>query len=816
MDSTPNKAGELERGLSSRNSVRISVMDADEDAELAAMGMVADGFRPVQSSAGPEPPSTPSLASASTTLLGDGSPESRSRIARPSSTSKPHRPQDSLSLRREGGMGQAQESTDLTRQISASTDSTAYLPAESPYQGPSGPSHPYQMYPQNVRIARTMSTATSSTAPLSESSYNGPRGPSHPYGLYPQSDGIETTAPQEPSIPLGFHGLPDQYRRQVGPDGEEVGDIIGPDGHTEQLPPYTRYPEDAYARKLATAEGSAPAEAIEERAVVADAVPAVAPSVAPPAGPPALTVPTSTPAGPTLTGAGGIGLATRNPEFDSTDDLGSPQSRHSSRSFTSDSTRQNAVKPYDEKKGKPFKPWQIWMRRKLWGIIPYWALCMTVVILLVMGAILGSVIGTFLAKEKKPRREKTWSPITSPIPPTPTFGAVPIPTPTDLPALPLGTYSMPLLIGRSPNTCFQDPTLAQAWNCYLVLRGLELTVSEYKGEHNFTLNCNQSLTVKNHVYSYGEQPPQILQPVALELVNDTFEPSRGPAWYKMLTYDKTVILPEGVLNSTTTSVSKRTVRNLASVSDLKRKGVAKRGDKPWVCKWPDTYLEMFIYPHQNTSKIGFPPGGIPGMKPSSEGQTSTSLFSSMATESPAPPPPSGLPPTPVENSFQTHPAEFGGPSQKPKGYWPQRRDNHGTATSSASASETATASSTSPWGPIDTGEMFAPMKPPYPRVIKLSERRVWTSGARVPECVQVEIQGYAQEATPVLDAAGKPVTIKILENEPPPSTGPPFMRPKPDPETRRSLGSESNAHLFGREGQPAADMSPCGCMWFLT
>jgi hypothetical protein len=29
----------------------------------------------------------------------------------------------------------------------------------------------------------------------------------------------------------------------MGPDGEDQ-DIIGPDGHTEQLPPYTKYPEE--------------------------------------------------------------------------------------------------------------------------------------------------------------------------------------------------------------------------------------------------------------------------------------------------------------------------------------------------------------------------------------------------------------------------------------------------------------------------------------------------------------------------------------------------------------------------------------------
>jgi len=49
-------------------------------------------------------------------------------------------------------------------------------------------------------------------------------------------------------IPVGFPGHAQSYQRRIGPDGEDVADIIGPDGHTEQLPPYTRYP-DGYAPK---------------------------------------------------------------------------------------------------------------------------------------------------------------------------------------------------------------------------------------------------------------------------------------------------------------------------------------------------------------------------------------------------------------------------------------------------------------------------------------------------------------------------------------------------------------------------------------
>jgi hypothetical protein len=234
--------------------------------------------------------------------------------------------------------------------------------------------------------------ATSSTVPSSEASYRGPRGPSHPYGLYSQTDAVESDTVQPAAIPLGFRGLPDQYQRRIGPEGEEIADMIGPDGHTEQLPPYTRYPEEAYLRKAAGVDSSP--DVVRGGATIV---------------PPVHTAPSS--AVPSIPGAGGLGLATRNPEFDSTDDLGSPRSRHSTRSFTSDESHRR-FRLDDEgvsEKREPPKKWQVWMRRKAFGIIPYWAICLTGLVLLVMVIILGAVVGTFMNKDKRPpRRQGAW------------------------------------------------------------------------------------------------------------------------------------------------------------------------------------------------------------------------------------------------------------------------------------------------------------------------------------------------------------------------------------------------------------------------
>jgi hypothetical protein len=69
--------------------------------------------------------------------------------------------------------------------------------------------------------------------------------PAHPYALYQQTMFEEPDEAEEPvtqSVPIGFPGRTVSFRRRTGPEGEEL-DVMGPDGHTEQLPPYSRYPE---------------------------------------------------------------------------------------------------------------------------------------------------------------------------------------------------------------------------------------------------------------------------------------------------------------------------------------------------------------------------------------------------------------------------------------------------------------------------------------------------------------------------------------------------------------------------------------------
>jgi len=67
----------------------------------------------------------------------------------------------------------------------------------------------------------------------------------------------DSASPSRQAIPVGFPGRTHDYHRQIGPDGEEQ-DIVGPDGHTEQLPPYSRFPAEAAPKLAAVPVLSAP------------------------------------------------------------------------------------------------------------------------------------------------------------------------------------------------------------------------------------------------------------------------------------------------------------------------------------------------------------------------------------------------------------------------------------------------------------------------------------------------------------------------------------------------------------------------------
>lgn len=225
-----------------------------------------------------------------------------------------------------------------------------------------------------------------------------------------------------PAIPVGFANNTDPYQRRLGPEGEEIAGIIGPDGHTEELPPYTRYPDEYYNRKIrdvqepqqegaAVAAAAVPAAAAVAVAVAADSttdstadVPAVPSGSAGVSGVAAADPPVTV--ARAIPGAGGLGLAARNPEYDAASESGSPQSRNSARTSTNESHHEvnTAAAPLSEK--QQLTKFQKLAKRKACGVIPYWAICLTCTAVIIVIIVVGAVIGTLLGGHKDPHNDK--------------------------------------------------------------------------------------------------------------------------------------------------------------------------------------------------------------------------------------------------------------------------------------------------------------------------------------------------------------------------------------------------------------------------
>ncbi|KAI0907811.1 hypothetical protein F4823DRAFT_601518 [Ustulina deusta] len=766
-DPSNTKSPELDRGASHRASTRLShvLRDGDDDDyDLQAMA-ISDGFRPVQIAQNHHASHIPRASQSSLDPL-----TARAVSSRPSSVSKPFPGQESLFSVPYHGLERAP-----ARSSSVSTDSPV-MPAETPYEGPRGPSHPYQMYPQDVRVARTASLATTSTAPLSERSYNGPRGPAHPYGIYPQNVGTSDDGSGDRSlqseINVGFPGTSDNYQRRLGPDGEEVADMIGPDGHTEQLPPYTRYPVEAYTQKALginvtqSVPTSSPAQQTEQQIAQSLDIP----------------------------GAGGIGLATRNPEFSSTEDLNplnSPLSRRSVRSIVSEASHHSintaALAVANEKE---IPNWKVAARRKLWGIVPCWALVLGAIILVLLGVIVGTVIGTVFGHQLR-KNDDDGSSYSETRPP----GFIPLPTvPPGFPALVEGPYSLPLMSPLFSGRCFENTSQGHAWNCDAIFSQLTMNIRHKDNSADVTayaidLTYNHSYTMDSFVYSYGVQPPSLVDQ-QLSLVNDTFELARGPAWAFALPYNKTVILPEQYLMDES---SDEVQRRMMFGFDFKRKGLAQIGEKPWVCTWPSTILEIFVYAAQNNS-YNYP------MVSSSAGSGSSSP---VPTESS-----SG-----AQSTSQYRRDPIGQPydlSGLKDGDFPSTHSSTQPPTTSSTLPTSSTSSSTSSAEAtyFNPPPMPPPLHLPYPRIVKMEERRDPEIGASAPTCRQIVIGEKGVEARPALNEKGEPIEIEIAEVMPESAEKETSMYFK-----RRSVG----AHLWDRrDGSSGNELSDCGCIWWVT
>ncbi|KAG8525968.1 uncharacterized protein KY384_000730 [Bacidia gigantensis] len=497
--------------------------------------------------------------------------------------------------------------------------------AESPYQGATGPSQPYGMYLQNTGLSRAASTATTSTMRQPERSYTGPRGPTQPYGLYPQN----TTAGDEENAssvqndvstgayPVGSRPPPQPYQRRLGPEGEDIDDIVGPDGYAEQLPPYTRYANDIPPKRDPHATRSFYGPATPNQTSSGDSSTLNAGEIrdnerAPPENDhnttshPIIQLPTQNPA--------------HSPLRDPFGDYPTP---------VSSTTTQVEALQKEEKESFTQRAHRSYKKRVCWGVLPCWLLSLVVTFLvaIMIGGVLGGVLAhrDGVKKGVETAMQATASPshltaspsivTTSILPGETPDDAAPIPTPTQLPIIPTGTWAVSLQEPlSSSNSCLTNPAQNNAWDCS---NGADLEIDIQMPSSGQMAPPIINLTysnLPNQQIRYGAQPPELVGLTDLVLARDKSKSAfnQGPAYSFNQQFNKTVIVkaedfPGPVLPSKRDSVwsvrrwlegweeyASLSERQLQQ-SDWNQTYLARPGDKPWYCFWNGTVFSGFIY-----------------------------------------------------------------------------------------------------------------------------------------------------------------------------------------------------------------------------
>ncbi|MCJ1262946.1 hypothetical protein MMC22_002816 [Lobaria immixta] len=642
---------------------------------------------------------------------------------------------------------------------SISTISNFSLPrTQSPYQGATGPSHPYGMYPQDIGLAHSSSSASHSTIRMPDRSYAGLSGPSQPYGMYPQNTLLEHEAsPAAGTIQPtpGFPGLGQTYRRRFGPDGEEAEDLVGPDGYTEQLPPYTRWPNNVPPKNplsgaidpIGGTIGQSESTENELRTQTADSQ-------------------------DTLDASHSAGVRSRSLVIDdSLTQLNSPP--------TAD--------PEPPSEGGHFKERvkQKGRRRVCFGRIPLW---LVMVLLFIVAVLLGGVIGGVVGRAREqPQNGEVYKdhdsaypasnrpeerPLTATTAVTATFtttliDAVPFTSSVSLPPLPTGSFTVKLDHPTNlSQTCLTDSEKS-AWDCNS-RASLELDV-QFDAAHQ---TATVSHSTSHLYYRWGAQPPSFEGGSKIRLMKDKANPSMGPAYYFQQSFDKLVVLRE-------TDLLKRSLTGAEEYNGyqyleerghdgeyedylvleerddkwededylvLEERGdttamdpelFARPGDRPWFCFWNGTILEGFIFvtlDSTNTTVSESVPTDMDfGTSETASAAEPTVTANATQTEIPAPPEGTSITSFVNEDTIPASPA------------YP---------TSSTKASET--------WN--HKRQVTAP-PPKYPKVVKLEERRNTQISIPQPYCQKMQIMDDGT-TSPLHDDNGKRIIQYLNETEP--------------------------------------------------
>lgn len=527
------------------------------------------------------------------------------RDGSPYRSSLPQKGVDAMQSNR-NSMASVHSHTPSITQRSQSTSSRFSMPprALSPYTGATGPSHPYAMYPQ-VGVSRSPSVTTTSTVRPMDRPLGDANAPQHPYAMYSQNvvleegmDGIDTPldtpiapAPIDPPvIPLGFPGLNPAYQRPPGRADDDVGDLIGPDGHTEQLPPYSRYPDGGGPKVVEDGYESVSDPGVPREALPNETQQGTQPMVNVSSGALALAPEQQQQQqqqqGTSLRDSGS-GIGSGN---ESGNDIGRNDSPPTAAAVATGAGGGGApvtgVMAFEEKlksKGK---------KTACCGL-PVWTLVLVIAVMVVaasIGGAIGGVLGARKAADDENATPKGPDIVTMTA--SPKSDATSISSiPSNLKTVPTGSYMVPADLKNQSKFCMADPDYKMAWSCqdqgYIPI---EVDGSGSKHTVNFP-----SKPFDSSSFTYGAQTPVLNDPEqSLDLMMDTTDLSMGPALFFYALFDKLVILPQDTFSSN--SVSKRGISESDILTNsLHRKELAQNGDKPWFCWWNGTIMEFFLY-----------------------------------------------------------------------------------------------------------------------------------------------------------------------------------------------------------------------------
>lgn len=300
------------------------------------------------------------------------------------------------------------------------------------------------------------------------------------------------------------------------------------------------------------------------------------------------------------------------------------------------------------------------------------------------------------------------------------FGAVPIATPSGLTPLPTGAFALPLGIPQESNPgCLTQANQYSAWSCKLTFAPLIITVNTTDDGSQY-LSVAQGRSIPNGALLYGEQTP-IMNMQSMQLVVDMDYKAFGPSWHFAARYDKLVILRQEELSASGGFSRRRDDKG------FRQRFQVRPGDRPWFCFWNSTYIEGYVYSQDNSSAASvtsFPtdwPTSTSG--PTSLNTAATGVAAIMAASA-------------LSSPSSTTTSRVAG----------------ATVTSGPTVRREAQA---------DPG---APVRmPPYPRIVKLEERRV--PGSPQPYCQQMILLDDGQMTTPTNGNDG-PTRIWLQESAP--------------------------------------------------